>query len=213
MSARKIACVALLAASSIALAACESGPETPPTPTQSQSEENQTPDSVPTRSSTSSPSASERYEPASAVAPAKNVPIPKMPATATKNSDNGAKSFTEYYFSLINYSIETNDVEQLKKVTTRQCQVCGEDIIDPAARAKQKKMWQVGGKHHFEVVDVFKTTTKRTAVSVRYKVDKSEFYVTKNKPVATLESLPTSILAINLLFDDGWKVDSIVGEG
>lgn len=212
MDTRKIACVALLAASSIALTACESGPETPTTPTQSQSEGNQPQGSAPTRSSTSSPTANERYEPASAVSPAKNVPVPRMHDNAKKNSENGAKSFAEYYFSLINYSIETNDVEQLKKVTTRRCQVCGEDIIDPAARAKQKKMWQVGGKHHFEVIDVFKTATNRTVVSVRYKVDKSEFYVTKNKPVASLKSLPTSILAINLLFDDGWKVDSIVGE-
>lgn len=212
MSARKIACVALLAAGSIALAACDSGSTAPPTQTPTQSQDNQGGSSAPSETSTAAPKATEKYEPATAAAPAKNVPIPTMPAVAKNNSDDGAKSFAEYYFSLINYSIETNDVSLIKKVTTRQCQVCGEDIIDPAGRAKQKNMWQVGGKHHFEVIDVYKTANNRTVVSLRYKVDESEFYIMKYKPEAKLESLPSTILALNLLYDQGWKVDSIVGE-
>lgn len=97
------------------LAGCSSGASSSPTEGGATTEQT----ASPTRSSEQSaaPDTSSdprRYEPSSAEGPAKNVPIPKMPAAAKEKSTDGASAFAEYYFELINYSIETNDSEPLK---------------------------------------------------------------------------------------------------
>lgn len=207
MSARKITCVALLAASSIALAACESGPETPPTPTPTQSQEKQS-----GTLDASRPPDQTKYAPASANGPAKNVPIPRMPELANKNSKNGAKSFTEYYFDLVNYTIETNDTKPIKQFTTHACEVCGLSIIDPSDRAKIDGRWQVGGKHRYKVISSEKTGANLAITAVRYTADSAKYYMEPNIVETELEPLASTIVSVGLEYDSGWKVYKIAGD-
>lgn len=210
MSARKIACVALLAASSIALAACESGPETPPTPTPAQSQEKPTSSAAPTQSSSSSPKETEEYKPASAKGPAENVPIPKMPAQASENTAEGAAHFAEYYFELINYLVESNDSTPLKRVTSRACELCGEYLIDPAARAQVSGKWQVGGEHKFRVTDSYMSAKNKAAVSMAYSIDEAEFYFIPNELDSTEKSTDSMRLTLAIEYANGWKVQKII---
>ncbi|UXN30765.1 DUF6318 family protein [Glutamicibacter sp. M10] len=135
---------ALLLASVVALTLCScvSGPE-------DQQQPNGTTTSVrPSESSqtakSSGPKPTPSYRPASASGPAVNVPTPKFPAEATRNSEKGAAAFVDYYFDLVNFVGETYDTKQIKLVTTRQCEVCGVGIIDPADLGNEIDAWQVG---------------------------------------------------------------------
>ncbi|MFY9678579.1 DUF6318 family protein [Glutamicibacter protophormiae] len=207
MSARKIACVALLAAGSIALAACDSGSTAPPTQTSAQSQDNQRGSSAPSETSTSAP---KEYKPATSEGPAENVPVPKLPAQASENSAEGAASFAEYYFELINYLVESNDSNPIKKVTSRSCEVCGKSLIDPAARAQVSGKWQVGGGHTFKVVDSFISSKNKAAVSMVYSVASAKFYIRPNELVSTEKSTESMRLSLVIEYDDGWQVQKIV---
>lgn len=208
MSARKIAFVALLAASSLTITACESGSSVQPPATTSQNQGIQSG----TAQTSHAPTTVEKYTPATAKGPAKNVPIPQMPESASKNSEDGARSFSEYYFDLVNYTIETNDTKLIKKFTTHACEVCGLSIIDPADRAKIDGRWQVGGKHRYEVLASEITGENLAVTSVRYSADSAKFYVEPHVVESELERLPSTIVALGLEYDSGWKVYKIAGD-
>ncbi|WP_417364205.1 DUF6318 family protein [Glutamicibacter arilaitensis] len=211
MNARKITIAASFAAAALALSGCNAG--NAETPTQQPSKEASASPTKASQSPTPTPSKKNEYKPASAAGPAENVPIPKMPAEAKENTEEGAAAFAEYYFELINYVIETNDPEPIKPVTSRGCTVCGRSVIDTATLAQRTGKWQVGGKHYASVIDSYKLTKKKAVVSVRYKVDQSKFYIKPNQLESDLEKIPSSILALELSFDGKWITDEISGEG
>lgn len=210
MGTRNIACAALFAACSIALVACDLSPSAPPSATPSQSQGNESGAASPSDSPSPSPSASKLYKPATAQSPAQNVPVPKFPELANENSENGAASFAEYYFDLINYLVESNDSAPLKKVTSRACEICGKSLIDPAARAQISGKWQVGGRHEFMVLDSYLSTKNKAAVSLIYSISEAEFYVEPDELDSKEEAVDSKRMTLSLQYDKGWKVQKIV---
>ncbi len=154
---------------------------------------------------------SSSFIPASANGPAKNVEIPKLPTQARKNSEKGAASFAEYYYELVNYTIDTSDASEIKKYTTRQCEVCGNSIIDPADRAKKQGKWQVGGKHHPVVLESHISGKNLAVVTVEYTADAIKSYTEPNKPLSSNPGLDATRVTLGLEYKDGWKVYRIVG--
>jgi len=194
----------------LTLCGCVSAASESSEPSQSQSPSG-------THSNTHSPSPSKSpvvksYQPASAKGPAKNVPVPKIPRTAQKNTEDGATAFAEYYLELINYVVETNDAEPIKPVTTRQCEYCGSALIDAAELGKKLGVWQVGGKHHGKVMDTYKPTKDRAAVTVKYWISASTVYRTPNKIDSELEKTEQQEMILDLVYDGRWKVDAISGD-
>lgn len=179
-------------------------PEAPSTETSSSS-----PTAVATKTSSGVPV--EKYHPATASGPATNVEVPQLPKEARQNTEDGAKAFAEYYFDLINYVVETNKTGPIKKVTTRQCQFCGEAIIDPAALGQRLGVWQVGGKHHGNVTDSYKATDNRATVTVNYWISESTVYRKPNVVDSTLKKTDPTDMILDLAFDGSWKVDAISG--
>lgn len=68
-----------------------------------------------------------------------------MPNEAKNFTEKGASSFVEYYFGLLNYTIESNDANAVKRLSSEGCQLCNRSIIDEAENAKKSGEWQVGG--------------------------------------------------------------------
>lgn len=208
MNTRKFVNVVLVAACSIALASCDTG-ATPES--QSSSTSTNTPSVSSEETSPTPDSGSAKYEPATPSSPAKNVPVPSMPSGAKDSSAEGAKEFALHYFDLINYTIETNDAGPIMELTTHQCELCGVGIIDPANDAQKIGKWQVGGQHDFTIIDVYSQKKNEAVVTVSYTVKESKFYISPNKLDNTLKSLPPTLLAITLVYKEGWKVDTMLG--
>lgn len=207
MNARKFVTVALVATCAFALSACASSPS-PTKPTMSAKSHSTESASSPEISSSSNNA--EEYKPATSKEPAKNVALPKMPAAAKSPTADGARAFSEYYFDIINYAVETNDSQPLKNVSTHSCQVCGESLIDPADAAKRAGSWQVGGKHSYEVLDSYMSAKNKAAVTMSFETDKSVLYSSdKRKPLEVPES-KAEIIALGIEFNDGWKVYRIL---
>lgn len=146
------------------------------------------------------------YKPGTAKGPAVNVPLPKLPQAAKERTEAGATAFAKYYFDLINYTVETNDAEPLKRNTMRGCEVCGTALIDPAGRAQITGKWQVGGQHHFKVVDTFLPSKDNATVSVRFDVEEAIFYIKPGKIESRSAKVDSSVAALGLKYDSGWKV-------
>jgi hypothetical protein len=62
-------------------------------------------------------------QPTTAATSAKPTP-PALAAAATAHSRAGAAAFTEYWFSLLSYGIETGEVADLQKTSDPECTVC-----------------------------------------------------------------------------------------
>ncbi|GAA1338099.1 DUF6318 family protein [Arthrobacter roseus] len=77
---------------------------------------------TPTLTPTPTPSAV--YKPASAEGPAQNVPLPKMPEAATKETKAGLQAFGKYVIALFSYGYETGDVKPVKAVISSDCDLC-----------------------------------------------------------------------------------------
>ncbi|WP_146112235.1 DUF6318 family protein [Arthrobacter sp. MYb222] len=204
MDTRKIAVVASVAAVALALSGCNAGNAEGPKSSPSTAAVNSS--ATPSGSATSSVGETHKYQPASATGPARNVPVPKMSAAAKKNSEEGATAFAEYYFEVINYVIQTNDGEPLKKSTTRQCEVCGKSLIDPAGRAQISGKWQVGGEHSYQVIDSYKSSNNKAVVTVRFEVAAANFYIKPNELESRKDKRPSKTAAIGMEYDSGWKV-------
>jgi|GEM_PF-3831541 len=211
MSARKIACVALLAASSIALAACESGPETPPTPTQSQSEENQTDGSASTStpSSTSTGTKTKEYKPATSEGPAENVPVPEKPELAGEKSEPGAIAFLKHYLAVMNYSFETYNSSSLERLTSDNCKVCYQNIIQGIQFNSAQGGWQVGGQYEYKV---YSSKLNKSTALLGFSMHKlpSELYKSSDElAIRQPEQDGNSHAVAVLKYNNSWIVDSI----
>ncbi|MGP9487044.1 DUF6318 family protein [Glutamicibacter sp. AOP33-2CA-4] len=202
MNTRKNAAAqSIVLACALTVTACAGG-ASPPDPTESSS-----PVVQESKTTTPSPSPTKpEYEPATAKGPAKNVALPEYSALAHKNTTKGAKAFAEYYFQLMNYVGETNNADQLKKVTSRQCQLCGEGIIDPADKSKAIDQWQVGGNYDFTVIDSYKSADNLAIVTLNFHINESETYTIPDDPIAHYEATTPSLATLQLKFDNGWVV-------
>ncbi|MFD1375874.1 DUF6318 family protein [Micrococcus antarcticus] len=209
MDTRKIAVVASVAAVALALSGCNAGNTEGPKTSPSAAIET-SPNPVSTAEKPS-PAESLKYKPASADGPAENVPVPERPALAGEYSEDGAAAFTKFYFDLVNYSIETNDAAPLKKVTTKECIVCGVSIIDEATEAEELGKWQVGGKHHPKILDAYITGENLAAVTVEYTADNAEIYLAPHELASKLDKLEPTTVAVGVKFDRDWKVYEIIG--
>lgn len=204
--------IAVILSTAVLLAGCSSE-AAPPSPSKSESDQ-PAPASVAPTSPSSAPASeiSKEYKAGTAKGPAVNVSIPKLPTTAKEQSESGASAFAKYYFDLINYTVETNDPEPLKKNTTRECEICGTALIDPAGRAQITGKWQVGGQHKYKVVDIYKPSKNRATVSVRFEVAESVFYTTPGKVESRNTKSPSKVAALGLEYDSGWKVYTVIFE-
>lgn len=96
--------------------------------------------------------------PASAEGPAVNIPVPEKPALADENSVEGLEAFTEWWFELGNYAVETGDVEPWIAETDRGCNNCA-TLVDSVKRSYADGGWIVGGD---VIVETFETKFNRT---------------------------------------------------
>lgn len=202
----KNATVAVALSIAFLVSGCDAGstPQPPSSPTTTANESQTKPPAA--SNSTVAPTKTAPYEPGSAKGPAVNVPMPKLPDAAKENSKVGATAFAEYYFDLINYTVESNDAEPLKQSSTRDCEVCGTALIDPAGRAQITGKWQVGGEHHYKVVDTFLPSKNNATVSVRFEVDEAIFYIKPNRIESRNAKTTSTVAALGLKYSSGWKV-------
>ena len=68
------------------------------------------------------------YVPASADGPAQNVPEPRLPVSATENSDDGAKATLEYFWEAEAFASLTGNGDSLAVVSDDSCAFCHESI-------------------------------------------------------------------------------------
>ena len=68
------------------------------------------------------------YIPASEDGPAENVPEPRLPATATELSEDGAKASVRYFWKAEEYARLSGDTEFLKLISAETCEFCEESI-------------------------------------------------------------------------------------
>lgn len=203
---------ASVASACIVLTSCVAGNAEENSPTTSPTASHQSPDSSsPPPSKT--PEAKPEYEPATATSAAHNVPVPKIPSTAQKNTQDGATQFVAYYFELINYVAETNDTKEIRKYTSRGCKECGESIIDPAEYSKSVGEWMVGGAYKSTVIDTYKASKNTAIVTTVFESAPFKMYIAPNKVASEYDKLRPTTGTFQLEFDDGWTVtDFLVDE-
>lgn len=161
-----LARAALVAAAALTLAGCAGGaPEPGASPGTTQSvaaSASVTPTPTPTMSPV--------YKPASAAGPAKNVPLPVLPAVAKAETKEGLEAFSRYWFSVLSYSYETGDVALFESLAPRDCETC-QKVMKVIEDWHSEGRWLVGGKLSTPVASTtFKrgqTGTYQVAVQVR----------------------------------------------
>jgi hypothetical protein len=84
------------------------------------------------------------YSPASAHGPAKNVPLPVLPAAAKEFSMAGLEAFSRYWYSTLSYVEETGDGAPLEAVTNSWCKHCWA-VAESLESHYVKGGWVVGG--------------------------------------------------------------------
>jgi hypothetical protein len=147
--------------------------------------------------------------PASSKGPAKNWPVPKMPDAAKKKTVAGIKAFAEYYYELIEYTIQTNDTKPIKKVSKRTCVECGNGFIDPFDNNKKAGSWMAGAS--FDVV-VTKTILQPSQGIALYTTTQGEMtlYMSDGTLQGVFPATPKPAPLMMLLrFERGWMVESL----
>jgi Family of unknown function (DUF6318) len=129
---------AVLAASVLALAACNGGSTPSGTETTTAS---------PTASATPSatPTPTPVYKPADATGKAQNVPVPVLPEAAKAETKEGLEAFAAYWFKLLSYGYETGDASRLEALTSPACSSC-ERAKAVLSGWHEGGRWLVGGK-------------------------------------------------------------------
>lgn len=157
------------------------------------------------------PRVSPIYLEGSSKGPAKNVPKPKLPVDAKEFTEESASSFVEYYFELLNYAIETNEVAEVKRLSSKECELCDRSIIDEAEAAQKSGEWQVGGEHHPRILDSYISGKNVAIVTVEYTADSAKVYSAPGKVQEELDKIDSNRLAFDLEYNEGWRVYKILG--
>ncbi len=125
-------------------------------PASPRSSERSTATATPTPTPTPTPT--QEYKPASAEGPAQNVPLPKMPEAAKKETKEGLEAFSKYVIALFSYGYETGDVEPMKTAINSDCDVCA-NYFTTVEAAYRDDSWLGGAKLEVrQVVSEFKKT-------------------------------------------------------
>ncbi|MCW4464525.1 DUF6318 family protein [Glutamicibacter sp. MNS18] len=201
---RKLRLLTLPAVAGLALASCQQA-DPAPEPSVTATAASPSPE---TPTPTSSPEPTPK--PATAEGPAENIPVPEMPELAKENSKNGAMSFAEHYFDIINYSTATTTSGEMKKLTSRECELCGERFIDPLDTAILNDAWQVGGEYEFRLIDLLQPSENRAVAIFEYSSEPQAIYLDANDPVVEWEAVNNRVVSFELEFDDGWEVVGLV---
>ncbi|GAA1859441.1 hypothetical protein GCM10009715_03710 [Paeniglutamicibacter psychrophenolicus] len=126
-----------------------------------------------------------------------------------KKSEAGIKAFAEYYYALIEYTIQTNDTKPIKQVTKRTCVECASGFIDPFDNNKKAGSWLAGAD--FEVT-VTKSILQPKNGVVLYTSTQSEMVAYMSDGTrqgvfpASEEPFPATML---LSWDSGWSVETL----
>ena len=176
--------------------------------------------SLPTAASTTSssspsvsPSLTEKPTPTpipgSSKGPAKNWPVPKMPEAAKKKNEVGIKAFAEYYYALVEYTIQTNDTKPIKHLTEPTCVECASGFIDPFDNNRKAGAWLAGADFEITVTKsilqpkngvVLYTSTQSEMVAYMSDGTRQGVFPASDKP------FPATML---LSWDDGWSVETL----
>ena len=162
---------------------------------------------------TTSPSPTSKPVPASSTGPARNWPLPKMPALAKEKSEAGIEAFAEYYYDLVDYTIQTNDTKPIKRVTNRTCTGCASGFIDPFDNNKKAGSWLAGADFEITVtksilqpvngVAVY-TSTQNEMIAYMSDGTRQGVFPASDKPFAA---------TMLLTWKDGWSVESLEYHG
>ena len=68
------------------------------------------------------------YVPASAEGPAQNVPEPRLPVSATEDSEEGAEATLHYFIALVDYARASGNTKALEAISREDCDFCAENI-------------------------------------------------------------------------------------
>ncbi|WP_307049124.1 DUF6318 family protein [Arthrobacter oryzae] len=129
-----------MAASALALAACNGGGNPPGTdPTSASASASESASVTPT------PTPSAAYKPADAKGKAQNVPVPVLPEAAKTETKEGLEAFADYWFKLLDYAYETGDISGLGAVTSPACELCS-NITTSLSTNYEGDRWLAGGK-------------------------------------------------------------------
>ena len=210
MESRKVAVIASVAAVALALSGCSTGNTEGASESTAKNSTSPSASSPPT--TTPPPSESDKYRPATAKGPAENVPIPKLPSAAKINSEEGAAAFTNYYFDLINYTVETTKTDPIKNVTSHGCKLCAEAIIDSADESASVGEWQVGGEYKASVIDSYISAPGKAIVTARFSAEPFKTYLEPDSVVAEYSEVKTTLSTFQLSFDSSWSVEDLLVE-
>ncbi|RAX50031.1 hypothetical protein DQ353_05795 [Arthrobacter sp. AQ5-05] len=132
-----------------------------------------------------------------------------MPEAAKKKSEVGIKAFAEYYYALIEYTIQTNDTKPIKQVTKRTCVECGSTYIDPFDNNKKAGSWLAGA--NIKAV-ITKTILQPDQGIALYTTTQGEMslYMSDGTLQGVFPATPTPAPMMMLLrFEKGWLVESM----
>lgn len=165
--------------------------------------------SPPTTSPSPSIKPTPKTIPASSTGPAKNWPVPVMADAAKKKTEAGIKAFTEHYYELVEYTIQTNDTKPIKEVTERTCIECATGFIDPFDNNKKAGSWLAGADFGVNVtktildskngISIF-TSTQAEMVAYRSDGTRQGVFAASDKP------FPATMV---LIWDRGWSVETL----
>jgi hypothetical protein len=149
-----------MAASALALAACNGGGNPPGTdPTSASASASESASVTPT------PTPSAAYKPADAKGKAQNVPVPVLPEAAKTETKEGLEAFAGYWFKLLSYGYETGDISAMEPITSPACSSC-ERAKKVIIGWHENGRWIVGGKLDTPAI----STTFRVAADGNYQV-------------------------------------------
>ncbi|WP_186760626.1 DUF6318 family protein [Arthrobacter alpinus] len=127
----------------LVLSGCTTSP-TPPTASSTVAGQSPAATQVDTPPLSPGPAPVPAYMPATANAPAQNVPTPVLPEKAKEFSKEGLEAFARHWYSTLGYAYETGDVAPMTAITDPGCKPCS-NVGGPVNEWFAAGNWIVGG--------------------------------------------------------------------
>jgi hypothetical protein len=106
-----------------------------------------------------SPSASQSETPSPTASATPASPAPTAPAEASEHTDLGAIAFAKHFVEVLNYTAESGDVRQLRRVSTAACESC-RNIIRTTQDVYAAGGYVRGGEWSVETQSVFRPSNQ-----------------------------------------------------
>ena len=132
-----------------------------------------------------------------------------MPEAAKNNSEAGIKAFALYYYDLVEYTIQTNDTEPIKKVTMKSCLACGESFIDPFDNNEKAGSWLVGSPFNMKVTKTILQPKNGIALFTTKQGEMVAYMSDGTRQGAFPASSEPNPATMLLAWDKGWKVEQL----